>query len=103
MLISGRMLEVVGAGASASSKRDWHAVWNESEEKRNMLQELDRIVSERKKASANNQQNRDLADEKRTYAAPFGLQLRMVMGRQWNSYYRDVPLIMGKLSTCSLP
>lgn len=90
------MLEVVGAGASASSKRDWHSIWNDSEEKVNMLQELDRLVGERKKANRDSQH--DTEDEKKTYAAPFLLQLRMVMSRQWTSYYRDVRVSLWTLN-----
>jgi ATP-binding cassette subfamily G (WHITE) protein 2 (SNQ2) len=91
------MLEVIGAGASASSKRDWHQTWVDSDEKSKYMDDLDRIVEDRRKVAGGADHQRDAADEKATYAASFSVQLRTLLMRQWKSYYRDVPYLMGKL------
>ncbi len=43
------ILQVIGAGATATADRDWHAIWKESGEAVNLQKEIDSIHEEGRK------------------------------------------------------
>lgn len=88
------MLEIVGAGASGKSKQDWHEVWKNSDECRNVQTELDRIHREKSNeevAGANSK------EDQQEFAMPFLTQLAYVTIRVFQQYWRTPSYVWGKL------
>ena len=72
------MLEIVGAGASGKSTKDWHSVWTESEEARAVQKELDRIHQEMDHREGSDGESEEASQE---FAMPFLTQLYHVTYR----------------------
>ncbi len=88
------MLEIVGAGASGKSTQDWHEVWKESEESKEVQKELDRIHLEKRDEVV---AGSDSAEGHREFAMPFPIQLFHVTIRVFQQYWRTPSYIWGKL------
>lgn len=86
------MLDVIGAGATASTDRDWYESWLNSKERQEADEQLRKIHEEgRKEAPVS-------ATLKSTFANPWLYQARVVVARSQLSYWRDPTYLMSKLS-----
>ena len=76
-------LEVVGAGSRSTVTDDWAQIWQESEtrEKRNQI--LDQLTS------ISPTDAYSLSKYSGTYAAPFHVQLAVILRRTWFYYWRE--------------
>ncbi|EPY49857.1 hypothetical protein SPOG_03329 [Schizosaccharomyces cryophilus OY26] len=86
------ILDVIGAGATAKTDRDWHEVWNNSEERKHTTEELDRIES-----SKANSKREVKKEDTHTYAMPLWFQIKFVLTRNFHSYWREPSLLMSKM------
>jgi len=85
------MLDIIGAGAAATSDRDWHNdVWKKSPEARAILEELDRIHYEGR--------NRPPVEEElhSEYSTSWFHQARILIVRNARSLWRDPTYIYAK-------
>ncbi|GAB1212649.1 hypothetical protein ATERTT37_001794 [Aspergillus terreus] len=95
------MLEIIGAGASGKASKDWAAVWNESQEAKDIQKEIDRIHQER--ASASDEHGDDSpGSEYGEYAMPFPNQLWHVTHRVFQQYWREPAYVWAKLLLATL-
>jgi len=85
------MLDSIGAGATAKTKRDWGKVWADSEECKRVSEEIQKISTERKNAEI----SRFMRDQ-REYAMPTSTQIVAVTKRSFTSYWRDPDYLLGK-------
>ena len=85
------MLDVIGAGATASSTIDWHDVWKNSKEAIETQSDIDHIHCEgRKKPPVQ-------ATRKSEFATSWGYQTIILMQRAFQSYWRDPTYLISKL------
>ncbi|CAO1615133.1 unnamed protein product [Parajaminaea phylloscopi] len=90
------MLDVIGAGATNSSKEDWHQLFKESELYAQLQRDLDEILrTERAPLSAE-----DEARGQREYAASAWTQFTVVLRRTWLHYWRDPVYLGSKIGLC---
>ncbi|THC91041.1 hypothetical protein EYZ11_009500 [Aspergillus tanneri] len=95
------MLEIIGAGASGKSSKDWAAVWKESPEVQGVLKEVDQIHQDR--ASASNDETDDSQQGKHAeYAMPFVSQLWYVTHRVFQQYWREPSYVWAKIILATL-
>ena len=85
------MLEVLGAGATAVSKQDWHEVWLNTQECKQLHADLEYIHTEGRKQPAVGQTLHG------AYATPWLFQTENLLRRQYASYWRDPTYLMSKL------
>ncbi|KAE8154581.1 ABC-2 type transporter-domain-containing protein [Aspergillus avenaceus] len=86
------MLEVIGAGASAQNQSiDWVKTWNESPERKVVLEELDRIVQNR----LDTNERKDV-EGSREFAMPITSQLYFVTKRAFQQYFRQPEYVLAK-------
>lgn len=86
------MLDVIGAGATAVSDRDWHEVWRNSKESKALEEEIEQIHSEGRK-------HPPVAPTVQTrFATPWIYQTRELFKRQHLAYWRDPTYLMSKLT-----
>jgi ATP-binding cassette subfamily G (WHITE) protein 2 (SNQ2) len=78
------MLDVIGAGATASSAQDWEAVWRGSPESVKAREELDRIHAEGRKQGAVK------ATFTSDFAASWMAQAKTLLRRDFHFRWRDV-------------
>ena len=88
------MLDVIGAGASSKSTKDWHEIWKNSEEAAQVLREIDQIHTEGTKSSS---QHENDADSHGEFAAPFYAQLTSTVWRTFQDTYRTPEYVWGKI------
>lgn len=90
------MLEVIGAAPGTHSEIDWHATWKQSPEFRDVKNQLAEFASELPKVT------KVSADEssKKSFAAPFSVQLSQVTKRVFEQYWRTPSYIYAKASLC---
>lgn len=85
------MLDVIGAGATATSTTDWHNVWIRSREFRALDEELDRIHAEgRKKPPVETK-------VKSEFSTSWPYQVLSLVQRGFVAYYRNPTYILAKL------
>ena len=85
------MLDVIGAGATATTSQDWHNVWLKSEEAVKAKAELnDLLVEGRKRPPVQ-------ATRKSEFASSWMHQLIVLLNRAFISYWRNPTYIMAKL------
>lgn len=86
------MLEIIGAGASGKSTKDWSLVWNQSQQAKDVQAEIDRIHNERASAP-------DTGEESQhgEYAMPFGYQLWHVTHRSFQGFWREPSYVWAKI------
>lgn len=87
------ILDVIGAGATAQTDKDWNQLFKESELQRDLDQELDSLLS----TPAGNLSAEDEARGNREYAASPMTQLSALLKRTWNHYMRNPTYIMSKI------
>ncbi|KAI5121205.1 hypothetical protein M0805_006006 [Coniferiporia weirii] len=85
------MLDVIGAGATASSEIDWYDSWRNSDESTGMAAELDWIHEEGRKKPAIQ------ATRKSEFASSWGYQLFTLTKRGFQAYWRNPTYILAKL------
>lgn len=86
------MLDMVGAGPSGKSAQDWSEVWNNSQECRDVQSGIDEIHAEKAKAEGSGEPS-DTGE----FAMPFSSQVRYVMYRVFQQYWRTPNYIYGKI------
>lgn len=85
------MLDVIGAGATASSSIDWYNVWRNSKESTQTQSEIEDIHSEgRKKPPVQ-------ATRKSEFASSWVYQAVTLTQRAFSSYWRDPTYLIAKL------
>lgn len=85
------MLDVIGAGATASSTIDWHSAWKESPEAGSLQEEINRIHTEGRQRAAVSE---SLHSE---HATSWFTQLWELFKRDAAAHYRDPDYLMAKL------
>ncbi|KAJ7455204.1 pleiotropic drug resistance ABC transporter [Mycena galericulata] len=85
------MLDVIGAGATASSEQDWEAVWRKSPESAKAQEELQRIHTEGRSRGAVQATFHD------KYATPWMQQATRLFRRDINFRWRDPTYLLAKL------
>ncbi|CAE6431284.1 unnamed protein product, partial [Rhizoctonia solani] len=85
------MLDVIGAGATASTDIDWHAAWKQSHEATDLEKEMSRIHSEGKKRYTPSDK------EVSAYATGFMNQLRVLLDRAFRHSVRSPDYVMSKI------
>jgi hypothetical protein len=86
------MLEVVNRGQNDKGE-DWHSVWDRSNERQAVLDELDRIHNEKRSEPTAGDDDPNAHDE---FAMPFGAQLMAVTARVFQQYWRMPSYIASK-------
>ncbi|WFD00123.1 hypothetical protein MYAM1_002869 [Malassezia yamatoensis] len=89
------ILDVIGAGATATTDQDWFQLYRESSLFADMQQELQRI-NQRSGRSANISQE-EHARLSREYAQPLSVQLKTCIHRVFVAYWRDPTYVLAKL------
>jgi len=86
------MLDVIGAGATATSKHDWRQIWTNSDEARQLQQELDTIHSEGR--------NRPPVETifHSEFTTPWVYQVAELWKRSAVSHWRDPSYLFAKLA-----
>ncbi|KAG4026890.1 hypothetical protein MFRU_035g00420 [Monilinia fructicola] len=86
------MLTMVGAGAQGKSTQDWHQVWKESEESKDVQTEISRIQQE-----MGRQPSGEDDTSHSEFAMPFRIQLMEVLKRVFQQYWRTPGYVYSKL------
>ena len=86
------ILNVIGAGATATVEEDWYKIWCDSEDYVQRTKEIDRIISDSNK-NAGSSSHEELKDK---YATSYFYQLWTVYKRTQLQVFRQVPYIMSK-------
>ncbi|KAF4607737.1 hypothetical protein EYR40_000072 [Pleurotus pulmonarius] len=86
------MLEVIGAGATAVSDRDWNKIWIKTEGAKRLEADLDKIHTDGRQRSSVE------ATVSPSHGASFAYQLTELTIRQYVSYWRDPAYLMSKFS-----
>ncbi|KAF4983620.1 hypothetical protein FZEAL_1005 [Fusarium zealandicum] len=92
------MLEVIGAAPGSHTDVDWFQAWRESTEYQDVKNELERIKQEKQDAT----DVEDDASGYREFAAPFTVQLKEVLYRVFQQYWRTPVYIYSKAALCFL-
>ncbi|QRW13753.1 ABC-2 type transporter [Ceratobasidium sp. AG-Ba] len=85
------MLDVIGAGATASSDIDWHSAWNKAPESSELENELDEIHK------SGREKGIDKDEPHPEYATGFANQLVALLTRSFRHYTRNPTYIMSKM------
>lgn len=89
------ILDVIGAGATATTDKDWHQLFLDSELYQDMMQSLDKF-------DASGADHTITAEEeeigRREYAEPLSVQVRLVLRRAFTHYWRDTTYVTSKLA-----
>lgn len=88
------MLDVIGAGATATTKFDWHQLYLESEMHAKLLTELDKYENMNKGLQISAE---DAERGNREYAAPLAVQMDLVLRRAFKHYWRSPTYLSAKL------
>ena len=86
------ILDVVGAGATAMAKADWHAIWRQSPEAHELLEELDLIRMSTIDRSVSGE------PEPPKYATSWTYQLATLLQRDARTLWRDPTYLMAKMA-----
>ena len=88
------MLDVIGAGATASSSVDWHTVWKGSPEAAALQDQIDEIHNEGS--------NRPVVQTQlpTEFATSWTHQLVALTQRNFQAYWRNPTYIMAKFALC---
>ncbi|KAF5024207.1 hypothetical protein F66182_3721 [Fusarium sp. NRRL 66182] len=91
------MLEVIGAAPGSHTDVDWFEAWRGSPEYREVQGELERIKREHETATEDEDDG-----SFREFAAPFMVQLKEVLYRVFQQYWRTPVYIYSKAALCTL-
>ncbi|WFC95973.1 hypothetical protein MBRA1_002629 [Malassezia brasiliensis] len=89
------ILDVIGAGATATTDKDWFELYRTSPLYEDMRQELKKISARRNRKNEISDEAQERMD--REYAQPFAVQFKRVLQRMFLAYYRDPTYIASKL------
>lgn len=89
-------LELVGSKSTTEPEIDWPAVWDNSQEKRDMQSELDRIQTT---GHSNPTESQAITT---SYALPVTSQIQHVTKRAFTQYWRTPRYVMGKLMLATM-
>ena len=84
------MLDVIGAGATASSAIEWHESWAKSREANVVQDEIEDIHAEGHKKPPVH------AIQESAFASAWGVQLYFLLKRAFQSYWRNPTYLMAK-------
>ena len=85
------MLEVIGAGATATSSIDWHSVWIKSDEKIKVDAHINQIHAEgRRKPPVETERHAE-------FATSWANQVYLLLDRAFRSYWRNPTYLIAKL------
>lgn len=84
------ILDIIGAGAGATSETDWHAIWQQSLDARRVEQELDDLLAEGRK------QPPVTADHLSEYSASWTSQVSVLLKREVQRHWRDPVYVLSK-------
>lgn len=93
------MLSAIGASPGSETNIDWFKTWKESPECAVVHQELDRLQDSAHRTDTGSSPVVDAASY-REFAAPFLQQLREVLGRVFQQYWRTPSYIYSKAALC---
>ncbi|TFK52853.1 hypothetical protein OE88DRAFT_1627317 [Heliocybe sulcata] len=85
------MLDVIGAGATATTDRDWHDVWQGSEEAQRLTQEIERIHAEGRQRPAVE------ATVHSEFTTSWTYQVKELAHRDLVAHWRDPVYLVAKL------
>lgn len=88
------MLDVIGAGATATTAFDWYSIWKASPESAATQREIEAVQTEGKNRPA---VEAELHSE---FATSWGYQVKELLLRNLQSYWRDPTYLMAKLILC---
>lgn len=86
------ILQAIGAGATATSDRDWHQTWTESSEAEKLQQEIERIHAEGR------QRPPVETTLKRKFATSWPYQVVTLLHRDMQAHWRDPTYVMSKMA-----
>lgn len=78
------MLEVIGAGNPDYKGQDWGDVWINSQEYKDLSQDIDKIIQDRREKEVS-----EASDDNREYAMPAMVQVWAVSKRAFIAYWRN--------------
>jgi ATP-binding cassette subfamily G (WHITE) protein 2 (SNQ2) len=87
------ILDVIGAGATASTDRDWHDVWMRSPEQESTVSEIQALKAESTPSAGTGSEVTSDGD----FAATWFAQYRAVQARVFRHYWRSPRYIMSKV------
>jgi len=85
------MLDVIGAGATATSAQDWHAIWKASPVYTAALEEIANIINTASKRPA---VRTELQTE---FATSWLFQYKQLVAREYRNYWRNPTYLIAKL------
>ncbi|KAF9225036.1 hypothetical protein BS17DRAFT_731853 [Gyrodon lividus] len=85
------MLDVIGAGATASSANDWHHIWTTSPESERIQAEVDAVLAKGQSTPPVS------ASMGSGFATPWVYQVWTLLKRNFADYWRDPTYLMAKL------
>ncbi|KAG0690851.1 ATP-binding cassette transporter snq2 [Pichia californica] len=87
------ILDVIGAGATASVENDWFDIWSNSEECHNVSTEIDQLIQKGLSIKDSDENNKEFNTK---YATSYQYQFRQVLHRSFIQIFRSVRYIMPK-------
>lgn len=90
------MLDVIGAGATAAAKQDWHKLWLASQERQAVQDEITRFNE------AAGQQGSTHEITSRSYTTSWAFQVRQNITRIATAYWRDPDYVLSKLALSAI-
>ncbi|CDF89040.1 ZYBA0S03-07778g1_1 [Zygosaccharomyces bailii CLIB 213] len=88
------ILEVIGAGATATIEEDWHEVWQNSSERRETDEHVTQWIQE---LSSQAQEKSEIGEKPSKYATSYLYQFKYVWWRTTTMFWRDMPYLMSKM------
>ena len=88
------ILDVIGAGATATTDKNWHQLFKESELNAQLKADLKQLAE----AKRTNNESESSARTAREYAQPYTVQFLEVMKRTWISYWRNPLYLITKMA-----
>ena len=85
------MLDVIGAGATATATQDWYDVWSKSSEAERLQQEIARVYEEGRQRGVVE------TSRKSEYATTWGYQVLQLIQRDAYDHWRDPTYLFAKL------
>ena len=86
------ILDVTGAGATAQMDTDWHDVWKQSDEARNVQDEIEKIHADGRKKPAVQ------ATYKSEFATSWPYQVSILFARDCQAHWRDPTYLVAKVA-----
>jgi ATP-binding cassette, subfamily G (WHITE), member 2, SNQ2 len=86
------MLDVIGAGATASSNVDWHAAWKKSPEAAFLQKQIQGVMDKGR--------DRPVEEEEQhsEFSTSWAFQVRTLLQRDYERHWRDPTYLLAKLA-----